>query len=183
MLLFLLVFTSIFISLYGCGATSNKNTDKAQQKADYEAQTAIKEQIENTPLPKGYATLIDDVDNWVTVTCTNGEATVSIRAFMGHTIPYTAELFFPIAQEAAEAAGVTLARFDVNSYNTNKDGIVARSWTSWQTKDGSTGTFTDKTSGETVVEPNWTIEQVYEYYADYDGIVKDMITEAGGSYE
>lgn len=35
----------------------------------------------------------------------------------------------------------------------------------------------------TVVKPGWTLEEVYEYFSDYDGIVKDMITEAGGSYE
>lgn len=183
MLLCLLVVTGIIVSLCGCGASGRKNTESEKQVTDYEAQTAIKKQIEDTPLPKGYFTLIDDVDSWVTVLCKDGEATVSIRAFMDYTIPYAAELFLPIAQEAAEAAGVTLARFDVNSYNTNKDGIVDKTWASWQTEDGSTGTFTDTTNGGTVVKPGWTIEQVYEYFSDYDGIVKDMITEAGGSYE
>ena len=178
----LLMCAGLALSLFGCGAAGGEDAE-SKAPTDYETQAAIKKQIEDTPIPKGYATLLDDVDEWVTVLCKDGEATVSVRAFMDYTIPYTAELYLPIAQEAAEAAGVTLARFDVNSYNTNKDGIVAETWASWQTEDGSKGTFTDKAGGETVVKPGWTLEEVYEYFSDYDGIVKDMITEAGGSYE
>lgn len=182
-LLFLLIATGLIISLCGCGASGSKDAESNKQATDYEAQTAIKKQIEDTPLPKGYFSLVDDVDSWVTVLCQDGEATVSIRAFMDYTIPNVAELFLPIAQEATESAGVTLKRFEVNSYNTNKDGVVSETWASWQTEDGSTGTFTDNTDGGNIVKPGWTIEQVYEYYSDFDGIVKDMITEAGGSYE
>lgn len=183
-LLCLLILTGILLSLCGCGASGSKDEESDKQATDYEAQTAIKKQIEDTPLPKGYFTLIDsDADSWVTVLCQDGEATVSIRAFMDYTIPNVAELFLPIAQEAAEGAGVTLKRFEVNSYNTNKDGVVSETWASWQTEDGSTGTLTDNTDGGNIVKPGLTIEQVYEYYSDFDGIVKDMITEAGGSYE
>lgn len=175
---------AITASLAGCGASQQEKQEAAGQQADYEAQTAIKKQIEDTPLPAGYFTLIDDgADSWLTVTCKDGEAVVSIRAFMNYTIPYAAELFLPIAQEAAEAAGVTLLRFEANSYNTNKDGVVSETWASWQTTDGSTGTLTDSTGGENDVKPGLTLEEVFEYYSDYDSIVKDMISEAGGSYE
>lgn len=183
-LLCLLLTAAVAASLAGCGASKQDKQEAASQQADYEAQTAIKKQIEDTPIPAGYFTLIDDeAESWITVTCKDGEATVSIRAFMNYTIPYAAELFLPIAQEAAEAAGVKLARFDVNSYNTNKDGVVDGTWASWQTNDGSKGTLTDSTGGENTVKPGLTLEEVFDYYADYDGIVKDMISEAGGSYE
>ena len=176
--------TAITFLLGGCDGKAD--SEAAQQKADYEAQTAIKQQIEDTPIPRGHGTLLDDTDNWVVVLCQNGEATVSIRAYMNFTIPYVAEDFMPVAQEAAEAAGVTLAEFRVQSYNTNKDGIVSGSFASWATEDGETGILadevgTDLRSDGTTVDWNMTLEELYEYYSDFADIVDGMITEAGGN--
>lgn len=148
---------------------------------DYEAQTAIEKQLEETTLPKGYSALLED--DFITVLCADGEATVTITASANFVIPYVAEVFLPAAQEAAEAEGVTLARFDVNSYVKMKDGIAEDTWASWQTKDGKTGTLTDDTEGEAIVKQGLTIEQLYEYYADYKEIVNTLISEAGGGNE
>lgn len=170
----------IMLFLAGCSGGGDTN-EKDQQDTDYEAQTAIEKQLEETTLPKGYSALLED--DFITVLCTDGEATVTIIASANFVIPYVAEAFLPAAQEAAEAAGVTLARFDVNSYVKMKDGIAEDTWASWQTKDGKTGTLTDDTEGEAIVKQGLTIEQLYEYYADYKEIVNTLISEAGGGNE
>ena len=111
---------------------------------------------------------------------------MSVRAYYPYAIPYVAELYLPGAQEAAEAAGVALAGFDVSSYSTNLDGSIGqRSLARWETEDGITGVFVDMTQSdkEVVFEQSWTIEQLFEYYADWDDFVKKLIIEAGGSYE
>lgn len=173
-----LIFFALFLLLPGCSGGKHSGMTE-QQRTDYTAQTAIKEQIENTAIPKGYSTLLED-DGFVTVTCSEGEAKVTIKAFMPYIIPYVAELFLPVAQEAADEAGVTLAEFRVESYNKNKDGIVSNTFASWGTTDGEKGHLSDNTSGEAIVKQNLTIEQVYEYYSDYKAIVSGMIVEAGG---
>lgn len=170
----------MMLFLVGCSGGGSTN-EKDQQDTDYEAQAAIEKQLEETALPKGYSALLED--DFITVLCTDGEATVTITASANFAIPYVAEVFLPTAQEAAEAAGVTLARFDVNSYVKMKDGIAEDTWSSWQTKDGKTGTLTDDTEGEAIVKQGLTIEQLYEYYADYKEIVNTLISEAGGGNE
>lgn len=177
----LLCILSALMMLFLAGCSGGDTNKKDQQATDYEAQTAIKKQLEDTALPKGFAALLDD--DFITVLCKDRGATVTVKASANFAIPYVAEKFLPAAQEAAEAAGVTLAEFDVDSYNKNKDGVVDGTWASWHTKDGSTGTFTDQTDGETVIEKDWTIEQLYEHFSDYEEIVQSMIAEAGGGHE
>lgn len=166
--------------LGGCGKNTSSTAEISQQ-TDYEVQKKIEQQLEDTALPKGFAVLLED--DFVTVICKDGGATVTVKASANFAIPYVAEKFLPVAQEAVEAAGVTLSEFDVDSYNTNKDGIVDGTWASWHTKDGNTGIFTDQTDGKTVVEQGWTIEQLYDHFSDYEDIVNDMIAEAGGGHE
>lgn len=62
-------------------------------------------------------------------------------------------------------------------------GIADETWASWQTKDGKLGTLTDDTEGGAIVKPGLTIEELYEYYADYKEIVDTMISDAGGGNE
>lgn len=166
--------------LGGCGKSTSSTAENYQQ-TDYEIQKKIEQQLEDTALPKGFAVLLED--DFVTVLCKDGGATVTVKASANFAIPYVAEKFLPVAQEAAEAAGVTLSEFDVDSYNTNKDGVVDGTWASWHTKDGKTGTFTDQTDGKTVVEQGWTIDQLYDHFSDYEEIVEGMIAEAGGGHE
>lgn len=173
--------TAHYERMFGGGVNTNHTSEKDQQTADYEAQKAIKQQLEDTALPKGFFVLLDD--DFVTVLCKDGEATVTVKASANFVIPYVAEKFLPIAQDAAEQAGVTISAFHVDSYNKNKDGVVDGTWASWQTEDGSTGVLTDDTSGTAIVKPGLTIEQVYEYYSEYEDIVNDMIAEAGGGHE
>lgn len=180
-LLCLFIVTGIFVSLCGCGASDSKEAESDKQPTDYEVQTAIKEQLENLALPKGYSALLED--DFITVLCKDGEVTVTITASANFVMPYVAEKFLPAAKEAVEAMGVTLARFDVNSYVKMEDGIADETWASWQTKDGETGILTDDTEGTAIVKQGLTIEALYEYYSDYEEIVKTLITEAGGSYE
>lgn len=168
------------LALAGCG--SKVDPEKEQQQADYAAQTAIKQQLEDTPLPKGYGTLLDDGD-FFTVLCSNGEATVTVKAFMPYTIPYVAEIFLPAAQTAAEDAGVSLARFDVSSYNTNKDGMVDGTFATWTCEDGETGNLATDVGGSNTVKQGLTIAELYDYYADYKPIVQNMVEEAGGTLE
>lgn len=165
--------------LAGCSG-SKTDPEKEQRQADYAAQTAIKQQLEDTPLPKGYGTLLDD-DNFITVLCSSGEATVTVKAFMPYTIPYVAEIFLPAAQTAAEDAGVTLARFDVSSYNTNKDGVVDGTFATWTCSDGETGNLATDVGGSNTAKAGLTIEGLYDYYADYKPIVQSMVEEAGGT--
>lgn len=166
--------------LGGCGKSTSGTTEDGQQ-TDYEAQKKIEQQLEDTALPKGYSALLED--DFVTVLCSDGEATVTITASANFVIPYVAEIFLPAAQEATEAAGVSLSRFDVNSYVKMEYGIADETWASWQTKDGKLGTLTDDTEGEAIVKPGLTIEELYEYYADYKEIVDTMISDAGGGNE
>lgn len=175
----------MLISLLGGCGKSTSSTEESSQQTDYEAQKKIEQQLEDTPIPKGYYSLLKDSsygDN-MTVFCKDGEATVTIVACSNFAIPYVADMYLSAAQEAAETAGVTLSEFHVNSYAKTSEGIADESWASWQTKDGETGTLTDDTEGEAIVKPGFTIEQVYEYYADYKGIVETIVTEAGGVLE
>ncbi len=186
-LLCLLVSVGMLMSLCGCGKSDSGDKGSSSQPTDYEIRKAIEEYIGNMPFPKGYEVLLGGLrgEEWWTVSCINGEVEVSVRARYPETIPYAAELYLPRAQEAAEAAGVPLAGFDVSSYRTNKDGIVEGSLARWETEDGITGVFVDMTQSdkEVVFEQSWTIEQLFEYYADWDDFVKKLITDAGGSYE
>lgn len=139
----------------------------------------------DTPIPKGYYKLLKDSsygDN-IVVLCIDGEATVTIVACAHFAIPYVADMYLTAAQDAAAEAGVTLARFSVDSYAKTSEGIADESWASWQTKDGKTGTLTDDTEGKAIVKPGLTVEQVYEYYSDYKGILEMIVSEAGGTLE
>lgn len=53
---------------------SDHTSEEGQQATDYDAQKAIKQQLEDTALPKGFSTLLDD--DFVTLLCKDGEATV-----------------------------------------------------------------------------------------------------------
>lgn len=163
----------------GGGTANTSNSAAAQQHADGEARKQIEEQLENHTLPKGFAGLLEDGD-FVTVLCTNGEAKVTVKAFANFAIPNVAEEYLPVAQDAAEAAEVTLSEFTVTSYNVNKDGVVEDTLSNWTTKDGNAGILTDTTSGENIIKQGMTIEQLYEYYDGYKEIVEQVIAEGGG---
>lgn len=177
-LLCLLIVTGIFIALCGCGDSGSK------APTDYEIQTAIKEQIEETAIPKGYATLLTDSDDYLTVLVSDGEVTVMVKTFMSYTIPYTAEVWLPIAQQAAEDEGVSLSSFTV--YYSQKDGEGNTVIAQWETKDGDTGTLVDQIGldlrcDDNTIKTGQTIDQLFEYYSEYDSIVNDMIVEGGGT--
>ncbi len=180
-LLCLLISVGMLMSLCGCGKSDNGDKGSSSQPTDYEIEEAIRKQIEDAPIPKGYSSLLDPDKWWVTVIYRDGEANVSIRARYVFTMPYVAELYFPIAQEAAEAAGVTLARLDVKSYRENEDGIVDASFVNWRTKDGITGIYSDGFF-DTVI-PSLTLEEFYEACAEEEDMVRTLINKAGGSYE
>ncbi len=182
-LLCLLVSVGMLTALCGCGKSDNENKGSSSQLTDYEIGEAIREQIEDAPIPKGYSSLLDQDKWWVMVSCEDGEAKVSIKARYYCTMPYVAELYFPIAKEAAEAAGMTLAEFGVSCYKKNEDGIVSSTFASWQTKDGIIGTYADGFWGTAI--PNFTLEEFYEVYSDSDfkDVVRSLINNAGGSYE
>lgn len=94
-----------------------------------------------------------------------------------------AEEFLPAVQQAIEDAGVSLKRLDINSHVMTTDGIADDTFASWQTEDGVTGTFTDDTQEESVVETDFTIDDLYEYFTGYEELVQTLIEEAGGGNE
>lgn len=169
-----------------CGCSNGETTSTDDFKSDYEAQTAIKEQIEGTAIPKGYGTLLADDDDYLTVLVQDGEADVTVKTYFNFTIPYTAEVWLPITQQAVEDAGVTLSRFTVNAYGENADGIVDGTFASWTTEDCETGTLVDqiglelKHDGNTIKQGR-SIEQLFEYYSEWDDTVNKMIVEGGGT--
>lgn len=168
-------------SLCACGK-SEEDKEKEQQAADYDTAKTIEQQIEETPLPKGFSGLLEQGD-FVTVSCSDGEATVTITARSAYSIPYVAEEFLPAVQQAIEDAGVSLKRLDINSHVMTTDGIADDTFASWQTEDGVAGTFTDDTQGESVVETDFTIDDLYEYFTGYEELVQTLIEEAGGGNE
>lgn len=94
-----------------------------------------------------------------------------------------AEEFLPAVQQAIEDADVSLKRLDINSHVMTTEGIADDTFASWQTEDGVTGTFTDDTQGESIVETGYTIDDLYEYFAGYEELVQTLIEEAGGGNE
>ena len=169
------------LSLCACGK-SEEDKEKEQQAADYDTAKTIEQQIEETPLPKGFSGLLEQGD-FVTVSCSDGEATVTITARSAYSIPYVAEEFLPAVQQAIEDAGVSLKRLDINSHVMTTHGIADDTFASWQTEDGVTGTFTDDTQEESVVETDFTIDDLYEYFTGYEELVQTLIEEAGGGNE
>lgn len=175
------IISATILSLCACGK-SEEDKEKEQQAADYDTAKAIEQQIEETPIPKGFSGLLEQGD-FVTVLCSNGEATVTITARSAYSIPYVAEEFLPVVQQAIEDAEVSLKRFDVNSHVMTTKGIADDTFASWQTKDGITGTFTDDTQGKSVVKTDFTIDDLYEYFTGYEELVQTLIEEAGGGNE
>ncbi len=183
-LLCLLVSVGMLMSLCGCGNSGSEDKG-SRQPTDYEIQESIRKQIDDTPIPKGYSSLIDpNAERWVIVSYEDGEAVVSIRASHVFTIPYVSELYFPIAQEAAEAAGATLTSLRVRSYSTNEDGSIGAAFSSWETKDGINGTIA-LAAGESIkmARPYVTLEELYEACSDFEDEVRAMIIKSGGSFE
>lgn len=171
----------MILSVLSAGCSANQaDPEQDQPQTGDSVQTAIEQQLEDTPLPKGYEALHGDGD-FLTVFCSDGEVTVTVMARMPYTIPYVAEFFLPAARTAAEEAGVTLTCFDVSSYNPT-DCIVEGTFATWTCTDGETGNLETDVGGYTTKE-GMTIEELYDYYADRKRSVQMMVEEAGGTLE
>lgn len=171
---------------YGSNNPSSEvETEEAvNQEADYEMQTAIKTQIEETAIPQGYYTLLIDGDDYLTVTVSDGEATVTVKTLINYTIPYTAEVWLPIAQQAAEDAGATLSRFTVYFSTKTADGETYLA--QWATTNGETGILVDQIGLDLKCDtearkPGYSIDNLFDYYAEWDETVNNMIVGGGGT--
>ena len=176
-----LLLLSCFLLFAGCAGEGAQPNSSGNAAVDAATATKIKQELEETPIPKGYSALLDE--DFLTVTCIEGNAIVQIRAFMPYTIPYVADIFLPAAQAAADKEGVTLSEFSVSSYMRNNDGIIKETLSNWSTKDGSSGTLTDQSSGDIVIKTDFTITDMYEYYSNFHSVIQDMVEELGGKLE
>lgn len=170
------------IILVGCekknsssGETIKKNLDAAKTIQDY---------LDNHIMPELTPMLVDAEDKPLTVGVSNGKkASITVRVFAPYYIPYVAEKFIPVAQEAIKEADVELEELSLRYYMSNNFGAIDGTMTNWKTTNWEKGTFFiegKEGKKDAEVRMNTTIGELFDYYAEYDELVQKILS---GEYD
>lgn len=162
---------TMLLTMNGCsGGTAHSALSTSEVGPAVDADETVREYIEAN-LPEDIYVLLAE-DSYLSVLEVNGEIDITVNASSDFAIPYVAQEALPLAQEAIADAGATLGSFQAQHFRENGNGIIDGSMTNWRTRDGEKGTFVSEPDG--VTRPGMTIDDLLEYYADYDELVQDM---------
>lgn len=162
------------LAMAGCQSKESKEFD-----AKYEKEKSIETYIEDHTYIN--FRMLDMDKNWVIVLLNDdGKADVTIRAYMPYYIPYVAEEITPIVQEALKENDTEIGEFSVDAYMDNNQGVVDNTMAGWTTKNWLTGIFVEDKKEGPVILQDVTIQDLYDYYADYADLIQDILN---GKYD